>query len=198
MMFKLIQEGEKSSPEEKKRQEEAIRAVVRYCQNDVDCRRVQVLNFFGQKFNAQNCGRQCDVCMLSLPVVQEDMTNHAKSAIRLAQTLLARDRLTKAHCMNVFKGSKIKEVKDKGHDNLPLFGVGQQLDRDKVERLFDHLLGEQAFREQSVQNAQGWNSMYMQVRSRPPTLVILTSLGTAMIRSVLLLMNFSSTIGSSS
>lgn len=167
ILFKLIQEGEKTSREEKKRQEDAVCAVVQYCQNTIDCRRVQVLGFFGQVFQAAECGKNCSNCVEEREVVEEDVTEHAKKAISLTVALLdgSNDRITKNQCMAIFRGSKAKDLKDKGYDNLPLFGAGKQLAKEKVERLFEHLIGLRAFHQYSVQNTMGWNSMYMQVSS---------------------------------
>ncbi|TDL19606.1 ATP-dependent DNA helicase [Rickenella mellea] len=169
ILFKMIREGD-ATLEEKARQEDAIREVVRYCQNDVDCRRAQVLGYFGQAFNPRECHKSCNNCLDEAEIVEEDLTSAAKDAISLVQSLVkgGRERVTKNHCSNVFRGSMLKDVKDKGHDQQALFGAGAEMSRDRVDRLFDHLMNEQAFREEAVSNKQGWNTMYMQVSIRMP------------------------------
>lgn len=166
ILFKLIQDGEKTSLEEKKRQEESVHRVVQYCQNSVDCRRVQLLRFFGQNFSPTNCRKRCNNCSISSEVVVEDMTDIAKNAVRLIQSLInTGERVTRNHCMNVFRGSNLKEIRGKRHDSLPLFGSGRDLGRDKIERLFDHLINDlKVLKEYSVQNHQGWNTLYLQVK----------------------------------
>jgi bloom syndrome protein len=171
----LIQEGDKS-PEERKRQEDDVRAVVQYCQNVNDCRRVQVLSYFGQSFDRKDCKRNCNNCADTAEYVEEDMTQIAIKAIQLVKSLVDRDQnVTKLHCLDVFRGANIKAIRDKGHDRLQLYGAGSDLSREQAERLFDHLLNLEAFRQITVANKSGWHSLYMQVGSsheRIPIVVI--------------------------
>lgn len=163
ILFKLIQDGEKTI-EEKKRQEDGVRAVVQYCQNEVDCRRVQVLGYFGQAFDRKDCHKRCNNCLDSTESVELDMSAMAAEAIRLVKDLIGRDKnVTKLHCLDVFRGANLKAIRDKGHDRIPLFGAGATLSREQGERLFDHLLTFEGFRQISVQNKSGWNALYMQV-----------------------------------
>ena len=165
-MFKLIQDSAKS-PEERVRQEEDVRAVVQYCQNVVDCRRVQVLRYFGQSFDSGSCHKSCNNCVEMADTVEEDMADAAANAIGLVQDLLSSNpHITKTQCIAVFRGSLVKEVKDRGYQNQRLFGVGAHMKREKVERLFDHLLAVGAFDLESYQNQQGWNSSYLTVSSK--------------------------------
>ena len=155
--------------EEKRRQEDSVRRVVQYCQNSVDCRRVQLLRFFGQHFDHTGCKRRCNNCTESLEVVQEDLTKAAKNAVKLTLSLTeAGERCTRNYCMNVFRGSNLKDIRMKRHDALPLFGSGRDLERDRIERLFDYLINHlKALKEYSVRNHQGWNTLYLQVGSLP-------------------------------
>lgn len=166
ILFKLIKEGEKTSIEEKKRQEEGVRLVVQYCSNKVDCRRTQLLGYFGQIFDAKDCGRQCDTCRQNSEVVEEDMTEAAMDVVTLTQSLLgpsSLERVTKNYCMSVFRGCSTKDIAARGHSNLPLYGAGKHLSREKVERLYEHLEHQQVLRQAAFKNMQGWNSMYIQV-----------------------------------
>jgi superfamily II DNA helicase RecQ len=171
ILFKLIQDGEKT-PEEKKRQEDGVRAVVQYCQNEIDCRRVQVLGYFGQVFDRKDCHKRCNNCLENGDSVEEDMSKMAAKAILLVKDLLSRDKnVTKLHCLDVFRGANIKAIRDKGHDRVTLFGAGSTLNREQGERLFDHLLSLEGFHQVSVANKSGWNTLYMQVWMRIHTCV---------------------------
>ena len=162
----MIQDGAKS-PEECVRQEEDVRAVVQYCQNVVDCRRVQVLRYFGQSFSAEFCHKSCNNCVEMADTVEEDMADAAANAIGLVQDLLlSNPHITKSQCITVFRGSLVKEVKDRGYQHQRLFGVGAHMKREKVERLFDHLIALRAFDLETHQNQQGWNSSYLTVSSK--------------------------------
>lgn len=162
----MITEGEKTSLEEKKRQEEAVRQVVQYCSNQVDCRRTQLLGYFGQKFIANDCKANCDNCRQSTEVIEEDMTEAAKDVVKLTRSLLGptgTERITKNYCMSVFRGCNTKDIKDRGHSAIPMHGAGKHLCRERVERLYEHLEHHLVLRQQAFKNMQGWNSMYMQV-----------------------------------
>lgn len=159
-MFKIIDENETTPPEEKKRQTDAILAVARYCYNNTDCRRSLVLHHFGQMFTAEQCGKMCDTCKEDFRVVEEDMSAQGKLAIRLIDSMSATQRngVTKTHCLDVFRGSKAKSVTDKGYDRLPLFGCGQEVSRDRADRLIDNLMYNGALKEKCYNNLQGWNN----------------------------------------
>ncbi|KIJ34636.1 hypothetical protein M422DRAFT_181782 [Sphaerobolus stellatus SS14] len=164
ILFKLIQESETSSAEEKKRQEDAVRAVVQYCSNESDCRRVQVLRHFNQAFDSKDCRKRCNNCADGATYIEEDATEMAAKAIKLVREILALDTsVTKLHCLDVFRGANIKTIRDKNHDRISLFGAGSSLSREQGERIFNHLLWVGAFREVTVANRAGWNTMYLQV-----------------------------------
>lgn len=158
---KLIENG-KCTFEEKGRQKEAVRAVVQYCQNEVDCRRVQVLGHFGQKFDPKKCNRMCDNCAENGDVVEEDMTEAAQNAINLVRSL-GSERVTKNNCVAILRGSKMKEIVNKGYDQQQLFGAGQHMSLEKVERLFNHLIHHGGLRLESTQNSMGWHNEYIKV-----------------------------------
>jgi len=162
----MIQESESASWEEKLRQEDAVRSVVQYCSNEMDCRRVQVLRHFNQSFDSKNCGKRCNNCADAATWIEEDVTEMAINAIRVVEELTEWDRgssNTKNYCLDIFRGANTKAIRDKGHDNLKRFGIGSSLTREQGERIFDHLLMNGAFREVTVANKAGWNNMYMQV-----------------------------------
>lgn len=159
----MIHDGE-LAPDEKMRQDEALRAVVRYCSNTTDCRRVQVLSHFSEAFKAADCKKGCDVCKESPKVIEEDMTQHGVQVLRLVQSVNRNgSAISKTQHLNVYKGSKCKEVYEKGHDKLPLFGAGEQMSRDRIERLYDHLLVLGALQEKGHKNHAGWSNMCLHV-----------------------------------
>lgn len=163
ILYKLIQDGDKTL-EERKRQEDGVRAVIQYCQNDIDCRRVQVLGYFGQNFDPKDCNKSCNNCLDTKAVIEEDMTDMAIKAIQLVENITSRDgNVTKLHCLDVFRGANIKTIRDRGHDRLSLYGAGSSLSREQGERIFDHLLSLDGFEQVSVTNKSGWNSMYLRL-----------------------------------
>jgi superfamily II DNA helicase RecQ len=161
-MIRAPQDAKPPSPEDARRQEEGVRSVVQYCQNDVTCRRTQVLSYFNESFNPEECGQNCNNCMNPGNVVEHDLTKHAIEALTLVKEA-GEGNFTQNHFAQVFKGSNAKEIKDKGHEKLKLHGAGSDLSKEVIERLFGELLFTGALKVISVQNRNGWSVEYVQV-----------------------------------
>ena len=157
--------GRSASEEEIKRQESEIRAVIQYCQNMVDCRRVQLLAYFSENFDPRDCHRSCDNCLDISEIVTQNVTHEAADAVRLLKslTLEQKAKITQNYCIDVLRGANLKEIRERGHHEHPLYGAAQHLARDVLERMFGQLLGFDAFRLVSVQNNSGWHNNYLEV-----------------------------------
>lgn len=137
---------------------------MRYCQNDVTCRRVQVLRYFGQSFDPVECHKNCNNCLDSRPAQTIDLTDAGIDMLRLVQSF-GSSNVSKAQCLEAFRGSNSKTMRDKGldMDSNPKCGKGKELGRDQADHLIDHLLLEDALQEQCVSSKSGWNNMYIKV-----------------------------------
>jgi superfamily II DNA helicase RecQ len=83
--------------------------MVTYCENDVDCRRKLTLSYFGEEFNAAECKETCDNCRHRGNVVVRDLTEAAKSIIKIVQEMKGLGIDPKpANVFNTFRGSKNK------------------------------------------------------------------------------------------
>jgi len=158
---RMIDDGD-GSWEQKDRQHQMLRKMTAYCDNKAVCRRVQVLNYFSEKFDAEDCNGQCDNCNSTSSFEERDMTDYAISAINLLQELQG-TKVTLNYCMDVFRGAKIKKVVDSGHDRLENHGKGKSLDRADIERLFAELLSEGGLKEYNEMNRSGFANQYMEV-----------------------------------
>lgn len=79
----LIDKGSNGS-ENKRRQKEELRNVIQYCENLMDCRRVQVLLHFGENFDSNECKATCDNCLkIKGNRTCVDLTEHAKNLYNL-------------------------------------------------------------------------------------------------------------------
>lgn len=82
------------------------------------CRRKQLLAYFGEKFESENC-KSCDNCL------------HPKEtfdATILAQKILSciyktKERFGATHISQILAGSNSKKVKDNRHDQISTFGI---------------------------------------------------------------------------
>lgn len=127
-----------------------LRHVIQYCQNSTDCRRKQVLQYFNETFDVRKCRGGCDICKSGHNHLREirDISKRAKEIIEMVSAV-QKDHVTLIHCVDIYRGSRIKKIIEKRHDQAKHYGVGKNLDRTEVERMFHHLITEGALEEYS-------------------------------------------------
>jgi bloom syndrome protein len=59
---RMINEDKDKLNEEKERQHAMVNRMVAYCESSHTCRRVQLLQYFGEKFDSAKCNEMCDNC----------------------------------------------------------------------------------------------------------------------------------------
>ncbi|EED23453.1 RecQ family helicase MusN [Talaromyces stipitatus ATCC 10500] len=134
--------------QQKNRQRQMLRHVVQFCENQSDCRRVQILAYFNESFRAGDCHRTCDNCKTDETFQTVDFSDLAKQAIQLVRLFNDRDEdVTILHCIDIFAGT-FKRMKG-DHAQLPQYGVGHDIELGDVERLFFKLVGEDILEEWS-------------------------------------------------
>lgn len=161
---RMIDEGE-GTWDQKERQRQMLRNVIQFCENKSDCRRVQVLNYFGESFNREDCKASCDNCNSNSTFETQDFSELATAAISMVKKI-EDDKVTLLHCVDVFRGSKTKKITDLHHYELSEFGAGSNIDRGDVERIFYRLLSEDALSEHNIMNKSGFANQYVHVSIR--------------------------------
>jgi superfamily II DNA helicase RecQ len=136
---------QKSTPDEIKQSRiNELRNVIQFAINKSSCRRKQVLQFFGQKFDASNCQNKCDNCMHRHKLVEKDLTDQARAAVELVkwwQKQYPDDNITIATCRNLYRRVKNAATQAKKIDQCPEnLLAGKYIDQELVELLFDRLL----------------------------------------------------------
>jgi ATP-dependent DNA helicase RecQ len=110
-----------AAPVEQKRVErQKLESMLAYCES-ATCRRVILLNYFGE--DALPCGN-CDVC-LDPPQVWDGTVAAQKV---LSAALRTGQRFGAGHLIDILRGKRTDKVRQFGHDRLPTFGVGSELD----------------------------------------------------------------------
>ncbi|KAG1754155.1 P-loop containing nucleoside triphosphate hydrolase protein [Suillus lakei] len=155
------EKGPARTPEEKKRQLEDLSAVAQYCRNEADCRRSLILAHFNERFDSHLCPKGCDNCSRGGTVFRQLYTMEAQQAIRLFEQMAASmDRIALGHFKDVYAGRNRAKVRDSGHDQLPLFGVGKGVDGD---RIISAMLGADIFAIAREASASGWTNDYLKL-----------------------------------
>jgi len=165
--IRMINKSEEGTAESKKKQIDAVREVYQFCQNNSECRRVQVLQYFDEKFNKETCNRGCDVCEDSRETILEDVTDSAKAAIQVVQ-LLVRERgekLPLGQLKAILRGSKSQEVRNKQYESLPYHGVCAKMHLDLVELMLNRLILREVFINVPHKNGSGFHCDYLDVCS---------------------------------
>ncbi|CAI6338764.1 unnamed protein product [Periconia digitata] len=156
---KMIEDGD-GNMEQKQRQRDMLRQVVQFCENRSDCRRAQVLGYFDERFNREDCNNTCDNCKSDATFVEKDLSEYAAAAIRLVKQVESSE-VTLLQCVDAFRGAK--NAKLKGANLGDCYGFGQGLERENVERVFTHLIEAQALRHESKSNKAGWAISYIRL-----------------------------------
>jgi len=157
----LIEKSE-GNADLKKRNRENLYKMMRYCENEVDCRRAMTLQYFGEDFDPTGCNGTCDNCASNCSVQVQDCTEAAKAIVSIVEDLGACNMTTK-DVVDVFSGSTNQKIKKNNWQSYKYHGEAKKLkmQRQSVERLTHHLLLNGYIEEWSVMNPAGFNSNYV-------------------------------------
>ncbi|NOY99467.1 MAG: DNA helicase RecQ [Chloroflexi bacterium] len=98
-------------------------AIVRYAEDETNCRRKPLLAYFGETYAAENCGN-CDNCTAD-PAELTDITIPAQKFLSCVKR--TGERFGAGHVTAVLRGSKNERVLRLGHDKLSTYGIGEEL-----------------------------------------------------------------------
>ncbi len=98
------------------------------------CRRQRLLEFFGE--TSEPCGN-CDLC--DVPPEVFDGTDAVRKA--LSAMLRTGESFGAGHLIDILTGTKTDKLRQRGHDALPTFGVGQDFDRRQWQAIFRQMMG---------------------------------------------------------
>jgi ATP-dependent DNA helicase RecQ len=107
---------------ERERAQGRLRTVLRYAESSV-CRRKQLLAHFNED-HPGNCGN-CDVCLGSVDT--EDLSVAAQKILSAA--LRTGERFGGHHLADIVTGNPTDKVLQFGHNELPTYGVGSDMDK---------------------------------------------------------------------
>lgn len=167
----LINSGDLDQ-DEKQHQLEQLQDVKEFCDNELECRRQQILRNFGEQFDPRHCRRRCDVCLRDEPMVEQDFTDAAANILRIVCDLTMNgDTLSKTMLVDIFRGSNKKAVKSRGLQSHPQFGVGKRYNNDLLTRIIDQLVNQGCLAWSFVRR-DIWSAKYIMVSPRGPGWVV--------------------------
>ncbi|KAF6779163.1 hypothetical protein AHF37_01549 [Paragonimus kellicotti] len=158
--------------------EDALFRMVSYCENQIDCRRRQILSHFGEAFDPAQCGLvvgcMCDNCQQAdrRRLQQRDVTDDAIVIVRAVEGFVrARRNVTVNYCVDVFRGAQTSQIQ-RAQDNLnTLYNRGSSYSKTDAERLFHRLVAERVLYEELTVTQQDHVVAY--VRPGPKATLLL-------------------------
>ena len=119
-----------------------------YCDNRTDCRRAQILEYFGEIFDRNKCinsemNTACDNCQTftTSGFDERDIYDDALAICKGVQKVGGNDA-TLLHFTEVLKGSMNAKVVKDGHDKLEMHGQLKSHKKNDIERILRHLICE--------------------------------------------------------
>ncbi|KAF6525783.1 hypothetical protein HZS61_011578 [Fusarium oxysporum f. sp. conglutinans] len=159
ILKKLIADGEGNN-EQKERQMSMLNRVTAFCDNKSDCRRVEILRYFGEDFSAAQCRKTCDNCRAGLIFEQREFSEYAIAAIRVVQ---AQRRITTVQCADILMGRKYPPYEARRSEDW--YGMAKNLKKHELLRVLDKLLAEKAFHENNQVGNHGMAIQYLKLGS---------------------------------
>ena len=103
------------------------------------CRRQQLLAYFDEQ--SEPCGN-CDICETPPEIIDGTV------AVRKALSAILRtgEYFGAGHLIDILTGNETDKVRQRGHDNLPTFAIGQEFDRRQWQAIFRQMMGRDLIR----------------------------------------------------
>ncbi|XP_007943330.1 Bloom syndrome protein [Orycteropus afer afer] len=157
-------------------------SMVHYCENITECRRMQLLAYFGEnEFNPDFCKKypdvSCDNCCKTKDFKIKDVTDEVKNILRFVQEYNSSQgmrniknvgpsgRFTMNMLVDIFLGSKSAKIQS------GIFGTGSAYSRHNAERLFKKLILDRILDEDLYINANDQAIAYLMPGTKAQTVL---------------------------
>ena len=132
-----------------------LNLIVNFCENMIECRRAQQLDYFGEHFTREQCLKNkvtsCDNCSRAVQYQETDATDFAKMIVSSVQDLCSGNRrFTVLHMVDVLKGAETKKIHENNHNHTKFHGHLKTWERSDIQRLFHKLIIENYLKEEIV------------------------------------------------
>ncbi len=129
---------EEKSEREQRIAHEQLRAMIAYAETR-ECRRTTLLKYFGEEFAEPSC-HGCDNCLN--PRETFDGTVHAQKFLSCVYRIHEKHGFGFGlnHTVDVLSGAETEGIRQRGHDQLSTYGIGQDLKRSAWQAIGRELL----------------------------------------------------------
>lgn len=163
-MVERGQDGQRPTQDAIDRQVGEVRKVVTYCMNLSDCRRAQLLQHFGEKFDKADCKSKCDNCSYDGELEKKNVTPIAANAVQIFHTVRQKnENVTLDVCRGILAGSRAADILNRGFHKLPAYGSAHDATKGLIELTLQRLLSLDVLRSFSVEFKGGWHASYIKV-----------------------------------
>ena len=121
------------------------------------CRRAYLMEYLGEHWPKTDCGG-CDICLL--PREEFDATEIAQKI--LSTSIRTGERFGANYLVDVLRGSNNKTVKERGHHDLPVFGISRDMDSNDLKEMVRSLVTNGFLTQQS----NGYPTLSVSARGR--------------------------------
>ncbi|KAF8344332.1 uncharacterized protein EI90DRAFT_3029312 [Cantharellus anzutake] len=158
------------SPEDRERLKGEVRTVAQYAANVTDCRRTQVLQYFGERFGRDQCDQLCDNCQnFDGNATKEDRSSIAIHLITIVDKVCREGvNLTMKELFDAYRGANNEAVRKKSLTKVEHYAAGKGLDTVLIDRVIQHCLVWSVLDLYERQNSAGYNNEFIQLGTRAP------------------------------
>ncbi|WP_329905537.1 DNA helicase RecQ [Porphyromonas pogonae] len=89
------------------------------------CRRIFLLNYFGEEYKSDNCG-SCDNCLM--PKKKVEAKELLLNVLEVVDTL--KEKFKTDYVIKILRGETNADIESFGHENLECFGIGKEEDEN--------------------------------------------------------------------
>ena len=127
--------NQKEDPVEKRSAKAHLNAMIQYAESEI-CRRITLINYFGEKYNADNCS-MCDNCNSE----EKDLVDITIPAQKFLSAVKRTGEIFGAnYIINILTGKETERMFQYRHQNLSVFGVGRDVTKKQWNLLLQQFL----------------------------------------------------------
>ncbi|MEE8464957.1 MAG: RQC domain-containing protein, partial [Dehalococcoidia bacterium] len=139
LYFQVDQDGAVTSPQiedddEREKAHIKLGQILALCDLQT-CRRAYLMEYLGESWPETDCGG-CDICLL--PREEFDATEIAQKVLSTA--IRTGERFGVNYLVDVMRGAANKAVRTRGHHELSVFGIAEDIDGDELKEMVRSLV----------------------------------------------------------